>query len=114
MAPDTPPVPEQVPDQVLALPARVRLPEAVQTLERLLAETAETVEGPAEQVISLAGLTDSDSSVIAVLLALRRARGSTLVLRDIPERVLSLAGLYGVASLLFPDPVSSRPPLETA
>jgi ABC-type transporter Mla MlaB component len=113
MAPDTPPVPEQV----LALPARVRLPEAVQTLQRLLAQTVETVEtaaGPAEQVISLASLTDSDSSVIAVLLALRRARGPTLVLRDIPERVLSLAGLYGVASLLFPDPASSRRPLETA
>jgi phospholipid transport system transporter-binding protein len=83
---------------VLALPARVRLPEATETLADLMARSV----GQTESLrVSLSELRDSDSSVLAVLLALRRARGDALDIQDIPERVRNLARLYGVEDLLF-------------
>lgn len=86
------------PLSALTLPARVRLPDATQTLADLMARGAAQT-GPLR--LSLSGLQDSDSSVLAVLLALRRARGGALEIQDIPERVSSLARLYGVEGLLF-------------
>ncbi len=97
-APGPDPTPSAA-DPVLAMPARVRLPEAAETLARLMTDSAAAAPGPLR--ISLAALQDSDSSVIAVLLALHRAQAGRLELHDVPERVRSLARLYGVEPLLF-------------
>lgn len=86
------------PPPALALPARVRLPEATETLADLMARSAAQT---GSLRVSLSELRDSDSSVLAVLLALRRARGGALDIQDIPERVRNLARLYGVEDLLF-------------
>jgi phospholipid transport system transporter-binding protein len=51
----------------------------------------------------LAGVTDADSSAIAVLLAWTRAaqqRGQRLAVANPPDGIRSLAALYGVAELL--------------
>lgn len=86
------------PPSALTPLARVRLPDATEALADLMARSAGQT-GPLR--LSLSGLQDSDSSVLAVLLALRRARGGALDIQDIPERVRSLARLYGVEGLLF-------------
>ncbi len=57
-----------------------------------------------QTTLDLAPLTDVDSSMVAVLLAWERAarqRGASLVLQNIPEKLHSLAGVYGIADLLL-------------
>jgi len=59
---------------------------------------------PAVQ-LDASALTEFDSSVLAVLLGLRRevvSRGSALQVAGMPTRLLELAGLYGVIDLLQP------------
>jgi phospholipid transport system transporter-binding protein len=54
-------------------------------------------------VLDAGGLQHFDSSALAVLLALRRhllAREQSLVLQQVPPRLLELATLYGVDELL--------------
>lgn len=92
----------------LALPARLRLPDAVATLAELRQALARADDGPI--ALSLAGLWDSDSAVIAVLLAVRREFGERVSLTDIPDRVRSLARLYGLESvLLAQNPLADSP-----
>ena len=58
---------------------------------------------PAEAVIDASGLTDFDSSALAVLLECRRqalAAGKSFSVRGLPARLRQLAGLYGVAALI--------------
>jgi phospholipid transport system transporter-binding protein len=53
--------------------------------------------------IDLAGLTAVDSAAVATLLEWKRVaheKGQRLVLRNVPDSVISLARLYGVAEFL--------------
>ena len=62
----------------------------------------------AEVVVDLAGLQRVDSSAVSLMLAwLREAQRKQVVLRftNVPENLLSLAKLYGVAELLSLNPV---------
>ena len=61
------------------------------------------LSGPAEVVVDASGLTEFDSSAVAVLLECRRqalAAGKAFSVRGLPPRLRQLAGLYGVAELI--------------
>ena len=69
-----------------------------------LAEGARAIDG-GETELGLGALERSDSSAVAVLLALARhagLNGKTLKFVDMPRAVGSLAKLYGVDTLLAP------------
>lgn len=54
-------------------------------------------------VVDAGGLQQFDSSALAILLACRRqalAAGKTFAVLGAPERLLQLAGVYGVAQLI--------------
>jgi phospholipid transport system transporter-binding protein len=58
---------------------------------------------PGAAVLDATALTSFDSSALAVLLELQRTAsrlGKVLAVQGLPERLLSLATLYGVESLL--------------
>lgn len=58
---------------------------------------------PASGVVDLRGLTQADSSALAVLLALKRRatrENRRLVVDGVPATLLSLATVYGVVDLL--------------
>ena len=60
----------------------------------------------ADRVVNLTGIEAVDSSALAVLLGwLRAARsaGKTLQIVEAPTAFVSLASLYGVTPLLFPE-----------
>lgn len=59
-----------------------------------------------DRVVNLSGIVAVDSSALAVLLGwLRAARaaGKTLTIVEAPAAFVSLASLYGVAPILFPN-----------
>lgn len=66
--------------------------------------------------IDLSELTTVDSAAVATLLAWQRAaqsRSQTLVFRNLPVNLQSLADLYGVTALLHPvSPRDSHPDLH--
>ena len=67
---------------------------------------------PAEAVLDASGLTEFDSSALAVLLECRRqalAAGKAFSVRGLPARLRQLAGLYGVAELI-PASAETGPP----
>ena len=82
----------------MALDGPVTLANAHEVLEegrRHLAEGVDTVD--------LAGVTELDSALLALLLAWKRdaaARSATLALANEPQALLTIARLYGVDSLL--------------
>ena len=56
-----------------------------------------------DATVDLAGVKTVDSAAVALLLAWQRAaagQGKRLAFVDVPEGITSLAGLYGVDSLL--------------
>ena len=58
---------------------------------------------PVGVVVDASGLSEFDSSALAVLLACRREAleaGKGFAVSGVPERLRRLAGLYGVADLL--------------
>ncbi len=58
---------------------------------------------PDKLVIDFAGVSGVDSSAVALLLEWRRQaliRGKTLVFTNLPENLVALARLYGVADLI--------------
>lgn len=60
-----------------------------------------------ETVIDMADITAVDSAAVATLLAWQRAarkQGKSLVFSHLPENLLGLAELYGVADLLQTAP----------
>ncbi len=83
---------------------RFAAPVTMANASTALAEAGHALDS-GEDEFSLAGLDGSDSSVIAVLLDLKR-RGRTAQrvprLLDVPATVASFAALYGVDEL-FPD-----------
>ncbi len=56
-------------------------------------------------VVDASALAGFDSSALAVLLELRResqAHGKSLIIKSLPQRLLDLASVYGIAELLSP------------
>ena len=92
------------PDQaaMLVLPAEVTMGTARQVQQDLLAQCRQ-LSGSEVVRVHAGGLQRFDSSVLAVLLELERATGGRLELEQVPQRLESLAQLYGVDALLWPD-----------
>jgi phospholipid transport system transporter-binding protein len=92
------------PDEVLKLKGAL----SFETLPGVLAESAQftaRTDLPERLVIDFAGITDIDSSAVALLLEWRRealARAKTLEFINLPPNLLALATLYGVADLIQP------------
>lgn len=87
---------------MLLLPATITLRESRDTL-RLLSQALQG-EPDGEVVIDASPLQQCDTSALAVLLECRRlaqAWGRSFSVRNPPEKLASLAKLYGVAELLF-------------
>jgi phospholipid transport system transporter-binding protein len=78
-----------------ALPASITLANAADCSAQLIS----AVRG-GERSVDASGLTQCDSSAVAVLLAARRASDAPIEVRQPPAMLLSLATLYGVAELL--------------
>ena len=91
------------PDQaaMLVLPAEVTMGTARQVQQDLLARCRQ-LSGSEVVRVHAGGLQRFDSSVLAVLLELERTTGR-LQLEQVPQRLESLAQLYGVDALLWPD-----------
>lgn len=86
---------------MLALPVELTQAQAEGCLRGLL-PALRAQAGPSVEV-DAAALQDFDSAALAVLLACRReamAAGKQCVVRAMPERLRTLATLYGVAELL--------------
>ena len=87
---------------MLLLPATVTAREANDT-RRLLAQALKS-ESDATVVVDASNLTQFDSSVLAVLLECHRAAdawGKPFELRHAPPKLVALARLYGVDTLLL-------------
>ena len=86
---------------MLVLPPRLTHAEAPACV-RMLQEGLQSQSGSA-LVIDASGLTQFDSSALAVLLECRReasAMGRGFAVKGLPARLRELATLYGVAGLL--------------
>lgn len=85
----------------LKLPAILLHDQANACLAHWVAQLPQDV--PAAVVLDASALTEFDSSVLAVLLGLRREvlqRGGALQVQGLSPRLRELAGLYGVIDLL--------------
>jgi phospholipid transport system transporter-binding protein len=86
---------------MLLLPATLTAHEARDTLRML----RQSIQGQAESVeVDASGLVQFDSSALSVLLECERqaqAWGKSFALRDAPPKLLALAKLYGVDTLLM-------------
>lgn len=82
-----------------ALPANVTMQQASAALRGI---EAALVQG-GDLVLDASGVTELDTSAVALLLHARRlaqARGVGLSVSGVPPKLHALAGLYGVESLL--------------
>jgi len=89
---------------VLVLPESLTHEQATACC-RMLAQGLKAVSGP-RAVLDASALRTFDSSALAVMLDCRRealSGGKTLVVRQLPQRLRELAGLYGVLGLLAPE-----------
>jgi phospholipid transport system transporter-binding protein len=89
---------------MLVLPAEITHASA-RACARMLTQAIGAHGSQQEQAVvaDCAGLTKFDSSALAVLLECRREaeiKGKSFSVRQLPERLRSLAALYGVAQLL--------------
>ncbi|TAG27639.1 MAG: STAS domain-containing protein [Burkholderiales bacterium] len=85
---------------MLVLPADITHANA-RSCAHMLAQALRAL--PQAAVADASGLQKFDSSAIAVLLECRREaqiQGKSFSVRNLPERLRSLAALYGVAELL--------------
>ncbi len=88
----------------LSLPVELTNAQATACLAELSAGLRQA-DSAAPVVIDASRLERFDSSALAVLLELRRicaAGGRVFAVQLLPERLQTLAGLYGVAALLVP------------
>lgn len=63
----------------------------------------EIASSAADVVVDVSALRQFDSSALAVLLECRRqalSAGKSFAVQGVPERLLQLAGVYGVAALI--------------
>jgi phospholipid transport system transporter-binding protein len=66
-------------------------------------DASKSIALPASNVVDLSGLTQADSSALAVVLAIKRraaSEGRALAVEGVPSSLRSLAVVYGVADLL--------------
>jgi phospholipid transport system transporter-binding protein len=87
----------------LVLPATLTHDQAA-GCSRMLAQAVRTAPDR-QAVVDASALDRFDSSALAVLLELRRealAGGKTFAVHHLPQRLRTLAGLYGVEGLLTP------------
>jgi len=87
-------------DAGVALPAQVTMADASAALRTLEAALASGT-GPLQ--VDASGLVELDSAAVSLLLHVQRlaaARGRSMVLQSPPPKLVALAELYGVASLL--------------
>lgn len=85
------------------LPARLTQAQADGVLAGCVAALDHETPASGEIVLDAGGLQAFDSAVLALMLGVRRAvlaRGGTLRVRAMPQRLRDLAGLYGVSELL--------------
>ena len=73
------------------------------TMPALLATARAACATGEVDAVDFAGVTALDSAAIALALELRRARGATLRLENLPPAALNLARLYSVADQLGID-----------
>ncbi|MBP6252270.1 MAG: STAS domain-containing protein [Rubrivivax sp.] len=84
----------------VTLPASVTMHDASAALRSIEAALA---AGDGRLEIDASALAEADTAAVALLLHARRlaqARGGSVTLTHAPERLVALARLYGVASLL--------------
>lgn len=68
-----------------------------------LKKAGESALGSGATLVDLSGVTDADSSAVAILLAwvrLAQERQQDIAIQGTPDNIRSLATLYGVAELL--------------
>ncbi len=78
-------------------------PVTLDTVGALL-DAIRAQSAPGVRVVDVAGVTDADPSLLALLLAIARstvATGSRVVIENADPGLRSLAGLYGVDDLLL-------------
>jgi phospholipid transport system transporter-binding protein len=88
---------------MLVLPAELTNLQATALLQSLGEQLRAQTEG--DVAVDASALERFDSSVLALLLQLRRdalAMRKTFSVKGLPPRLRDLAGLYGVAELLTP------------
>ena len=89
---------------MLVLPAELTNLQATALLQQLGEHLRSQSEG--DVAVDASALERFDSSVLALLLQLRRdalALSKTFSVKGLPSRLRDLAGLYGVAELLTPN-----------
>jgi phospholipid transport system transporter-binding protein len=89
-----------VSDKAVALPAKLNIAHASAVLPALAAQAR---QGSGALVVDAHALSEFDSAAIATLLELRRiaqASGRAFRVTAVPEAMIDLAKLYGVADLL--------------
>ena len=79
-----------------AFPSRITFDQA----NEALAQARHAAAGAGSE-LDLSGLTQFDSTAVAVLIALRRDAPHGPAFRGAPANLRKLAGLYGVETLLF-------------
>jgi len=87
-------------DAAVALPAQVTMADASAALRKLESALA---SGSGPLTVDASGLVELDTAAVSLLLHVQRlaaARGRRLDLRSPPSKLVALAELYGVASLL--------------
>ena len=87
----------------VALPERLTIADASATLAQLGAQLTASGQGADDPVLDAAALQQFDTSALAVLLACQRqaaALGRPLRVVGAPVKLVQLAQLYGVESLL--------------
>ncbi len=90
--------------EVLALDGALSFESLPKVLEKSREYTARQ-DLPDRLTIDFSGITEVDSSAVALLLEWRREaarRGKTLQFVNLPANLLALADLYGVSGLLQP------------
>lgn len=89
---------------MMRVPVRVTVAEALAFRDQALAACA-----AGEREFDLASLVEYDSSVLAILLAVRRVtRTQAVRFLNVPANLRKLATLYGVDALLFGAPTSAE------
>ena len=90
---------------MMQVPAQVTVVQALAVRDQVLTACA-----GGELEFDLASLREYDSSLLTVLLAIRRAHGGARVrFLNVPANLRKLATLYGVDALLFEAPAPDQP-----
>ena len=96
-----------VPPCALVLPEQVNVNNVVAVMASLEGECKAQRQSSASCCsVDLSRLRDFDSTVLSMLLEMGRHAGKPLAVIDLPAKLVSLAGLYGVSELLLSAPAA--------